>query len=144
MQTIDHRDLCQLCFAKIGKKAKACPYCDGIKNTERYPTSLKEGTVLAGRYCIGKILGKGGFGITYLCYDLKDDKKVAVKEYMPDSLAYRNEGSLAVTALGGEKTHRFNEGAKKFFDEAKLVSCFNGNPNIIGVYEFFDENNTTY
>ena len=100
--------------------------------------------ILAGRYMVGKVLGKGGFGITYLCYDLKLDKKVAVKEYLPDSLTHRNSGETAVSSYGDEREELYKNGAQKFYDEAKLVSRFNGNPNIISVYEFFFENNTTY
>ncbi|MBQ4628264.1 MAG: leucine-rich repeat protein [Clostridia bacterium] len=144
MLNIDNQNLCELCFAKLPPKMKKCPYCGGEKNIIKYPTSLPEGTILVGRYSVGKVLGKGGFGITYLCYDLKEKKKVAIKEYLPDTLAHRNSGETAVTTFNGEQEEVFKDGAEKFYEEAKLVSRFNGNPNIISVYEFFYENNTTY
>ncbi|MBQ2829282.1 MAG: serine/threonine protein kinase, partial [Clostridia bacterium] len=99
---------------------------------------------LAGRYVVGRVLGKGGFGITYLCYDTRENKTVAVKEYLPDHLTHRNTGETHVSTYSGETEEYFRTGAQKFFEEAKLVSNFNGNPNIISVYEFFYENNTTY
>jgi len=144
MLNIDNQNLCELCFAKLPPKMKKCPYCSGDKNIIKYPTSLPEGTILVGRYSVGKVLGKGGFGITYLCYDLKEKKKVAIKEYLPDTLAHRNSGETTVTTYDGEQEEVFKNGAEKFYEEAKLVSRFNGNPNIISVYEFFYANNTTY
>ncbi|MCH5212195.1 MAG: protein kinase [Oscillospiraceae bacterium] len=144
MLTVNNRNLCEHCFAEVPKKTKKCPYCSGERNRDKYPTALTEGVILVGRYAVGRVLGKGGFGITYLCYDLKEDKMVAVKEYLPDSLTHRNSGDTVVSSYGDEREEYFRTGARKFYDEAKLVSRFNGNPNIISVYEFFFENNTTY
>ena len=144
MLTVNGTNLCPLCFSEIAHGAKVCTHCNGVTNLSRYPSALKEGTILAGRYAIGRVLGKGGFGITYLCYDLKEQRKVAIKEYLPDTLVHRNSGDTVVGTYPGEKTESFEAGAKKFYEEAKLVSRFNGNPNIISVYEFFYENNTTY
>ena len=144
MITANGKKLCEHCFSELPKTAKKCPYCNGKSNTEKYHTALSEGTILVGRYAVGKVLGKGGFGITYLCYDLKSDKKVAVKEYLPDSLTHRNSGQTVVSSYDDERGEAFKTGAQKFYDEASLVSRFNGNPNIISVYEFFFENNTAY
>ncbi len=144
MLTINGKNLCSLCFSEIPRGTKTCACCNGMPNITRYSTALKEGVILRGRYVVGKVLGKGGFGITYLCYDLKENRRVAIKEYLPDTLAHRNSGETRVSIYDGEKEGFFKSGAQKFFDEAKLVSRFNGNPNIISVYEFFYENNTTY
>ena len=88
---------------------------------EKYPTALTEGTILAGRYVVGRVLGKGGFGVTYLCYDSKDKTRVAIKEYLPDSLTHRNTGETQVSTYGGESEEYLKTGAQKFYDEAKLV-----------------------
>ncbi len=144
MLKINNKNLCEHCFSEIGEGMDSCPYCTYPKNSEKYPTALSEGTILAGRYIVGRVLGKGGFGVTYLCYDTKDEKRVAVKEYLPDSLSHRNTGETNVFTYDGESEEYFKKGAQNFFEEAKLVSRFNGNPNIISVYEFFYENNTTY
>ncbi|MBQ3149828.1 MAG: protein kinase [Clostridia bacterium] len=142
MFNINGKNLCEHCFAELSPTRKCnCAY---DLNCAKYPTSLAEGTILNGRYVVGRVLGKGGFGVTYLCYDSKEEARVAIKEYLPDSLTHRNTGETAVSTYGGESEEYFKAGAQKFYEEAKLVSRFNGNPNIISVYEFFYENNTTY
>ena len=144
MIKLNGKNLCEHCFSEIEENTDKCPHCSFEKNNSKYPTALPESTILTGRYVVGKVLGKGGFGITYLCYDTRENKTVAVKEYLPDHLTHRNTGETQVSTYSGETEEYFRTGAQKFFEEAKLVSNFNGNPNIISVYEFFYENNTTY
>ena len=59
-----------------------CPYCgfDLEENVKKFPVALRAGTVLNNRYIVGRVLGQGGFGITYLAWDEKLSAKVAVKE----------------------------------------------------------------
>lgn len=142
MISINGKKLCKHCFKEV--QNGRCTQCSSVSNSTKYPTALNEGEILAGRYVVGKVLGKGGFGITYLCYDSKEQKRVAVKEYLPDSFTHRNKGESMVSTYGGESEEYFKVGVKNFYEEAKMVSRFNGNPNIISVYEFFFENNTTY
>lgn len=87
---------------------------------------------------------QGGFGITYLGFDLKLDARIAVKEYYPIGLALRNPGSTMVTVSNAEQGESFKTGAEKFYNEAKMVAKFNGNPNIVSVHDFFYENDTVY
>ncbi len=80
MITLNNKRLCENCFSEI--TAEPCPNCGFIR--ERYrqdPVALTVGSLLNGRYKIGGVVGKGGFGITYLAYDLKLDARVAVKDY---------------------------------------------------------------
>ena len=144
MLDVNGSKLCSLCFSNIAPGSKSCTHCTNIGNKTKYPTVLKEGTILAGRYSVGMVLGKGGFGITYLCYDLVMNKKVAIKEFFPDSIACRTTERGTVSAVDNTKTEDFRSYAAKFYEEAKLVSKFNGNPNVISVYEFFYENDTAY
>ena len=104
---------------------------------------LPQGTKLKKRYVIGGVLGRGGFGVTYLAFDVMEQKRVAIKEYFPSMLAARAHGRHVIP--NSEKSaEQFNLGAEKFFDEAELVRQFNGNPNIVSIYECFYENNTAY
>lgn len=145
MQEVDGRILCEYCFAQIQDTDNVCPFCgfDPAKYTPE-PGSIQVGEILAGRYLIGRMLGRGGFGITYLAYDVPQKRKVAIKEYLPEGLAVRNPGQNTLTIYTGEKEELFRKGSDKFFEEAKMVSRFNGNPNIVSVYEFFHDHNTAY
>ncbi|MCL2108275.1 MAG: serine/threonine protein kinase [Oscillospiraceae bacterium] len=141
---INNKSLCVSCFADMNTAAN-CPVCGNNQAAEsKYTTALPAGTILLGRYIIGKVLGKGGFGITYLAYDTVEDKKAAVKEYLPDSLAHRNAGDTTVSTTAEDKEDAFRKGAEKFYEEAQILSRFNGNPGLIWVYKFFYENNTAY
>ncbi|MDE6747031.1 MAG: serine/threonine protein kinase, partial [Oscillospiraceae bacterium] len=122
-----------------------CPCCGyDAENSANDPTMLAPGSILFKKYIVGGIIGKGGFGITYLAYDTKTNKKVAVKEYFPYSIARRSAGSAVVSVASESNKETFELGAEKFYEEAQLISKFNGNPNIVEVYEFFYENDTVY
>jgi serine/threonine protein kinase len=140
----DNRDLCESCFEEISHDTALCSACGHNQGIRKADCNLPIGTILMGRFVIGRVLGKGGFGVTYLAYDLKGGRKVAIKEYMPDALSWRTPGSTAVSTYSGEKEESFKLGSEKFYDEAKTISRFNGHPNIINVFEFFYENNTAY
>ena len=106
---------------------------------------LTPGSVLQNRYVIGRVIGKGGFGITtYLAYDALVCRKVAIKEYYLYGLAQRTTESTEVSVTSADNAEAFKLGAEKFYNEAKLVTRFNGNPNIVGVYDCFYENDTVY
>ena len=143
MLEINHKKLCENCFAQIEKEP--CPKC-GFDQS-RYvkdPMTLALGSVLENRYVIGGVIGKGGFGTTYLAYDRKLECRVAVKEYYPYGLAVRTPGTTTVSVSGAEAKETFTNGAEKFYDEARLVAQFNGNPNIVSVHDFFYANDTVY
>ena len=143
MVNINNRQLCENCFSEI--KSEPCPECGFIRSAYKPdPSSLSVGSILNGRYLIGSEIGKGGFGVTYIAYDLKLDVKLAVKEYYPIGLALRLPGSTLVTVSNQSEEEAFRKGADKFYDEAKILARFNGNPNIVSVHDFFHENDTVY
>lgn len=145
MLNLSNKILCSNCFAELSADCDHCDVCSfDTKTYTPDPGVLAAGTILLGKYVVGKVLGRGGFGITYLGYDINNDKKVAIKEYLPEGLAYRNPDSSLVSTYPGEKEEYYKNGAEKFYEEAKTVSKFNGHPNIVNVYEFFYENNTAY
>ncbi len=138
-------NLCYNCFKEIPEGKGPCPYCgfDLSENVKKYPVALKAGTVLNGRYIVGRVLGQGGFGITYLAWDTQLEAKVAVKEYMPGELAGRIDGTT-VSVLSDDRKENFTYGAERFLEEAKTLAKFIGNPNIAAVTSYFDENGTSY
>ena len=109
----------------------------------KYPLALPAGSVLAGQYVIDKVLGQGGFGITYAATDHKTDTKVAVKEFFPESMATRTQ-SVSVTPFSGDIGESFQYGKTCFLQEAETLAQFIGNENIVKIHCYFEENGTAY
>lgn len=106
---------------------------------------LRKGTRLIGRYTIEKVLGQGGFGITYLGIDELHEKKVAIKEFFPQEIVTRNieyEDAVTVTFVG-EKDN-YNKGKEKFLKEARIMARFSKDEGIVKAQDFFEINNTAY
>ena len=142
---MDISRLCYNCFKEKPDSSGPCPYCgfDLEENAKKYPVALRAGTVLNGRYLIGRVLGQGGFGITYLAWDQKLGARVAVKEYMPGEMAARVDGTT-VSVMSEARTEDFSYGKERFSEEARTLAKFMGQPNIAGVTDYFDENDTSY
>ena len=86
MQSITQKgQMCYNCFQERSSAEGPCPHCgfDLAENEKKYPVALRAGTVLNGRYIVGRVLGQGGFGITYLALDTQLNAKVAIKEFLP-------------------------------------------------------------
>ena len=110
--------------------------------SDKYPMALASGTVLAGQYIIDRVLGQGGFGITYAATDHKTGNKVAVKEFFPDTMAARQ--GTTVVSFTGERGESFAYGKDRFLDEAQTLAQFIGNENIVRIHTYFEENGTAY
>ncbi len=137
-------NLCDFCFEPIGP-GNVCTKC-GLTH-EKYQAEaglLMPGTNLLGKYIIGRVLGRGGFGATYLAYSSERDKVVAIKEYYPTGIANRAKGEEKISIVSDDKRKVFEKGANRFFEEAKTMSRFNTNKNVVSVYEFFYANDTVY
>lgn len=144
MIEINNKKLCESCFSAVNGE-EVCPCC-GFNGAEYSPDPmvLPIGTRLDSKVIIGRVMGKGGFGITYLGYDPRVDKTIAVKEYYPNGISYRTPGTTEVSIADTKSTETFESGAEKFYTEAEMVSQFNGNPNIVSVYDYFRANGTVY
>ena len=137
--------LCYNCFSQRENPEGPCPYCgfDLEENAKKFPVALRAGTLLNDRYIVGRVLGQGGFGITYLAFDTQLQTKVAVKEYMPNDIATRVEGTTVSVAME-TRADDFTYGAERFQEEARTLAKFIGHPNIAGVSSYFDANDTSY
>lgn len=101
---------------------------------------LPDGLDIAG-YRIVKKIASGGFSIVYLAYD-EDGNAVAIKEYLPSSLALRQPGEL-VPVIAPENLPVFRIGLKCFFEEGRALARIN-HPNVVSVVNFFRANETVY
>ena len=138
----------QLCINCMRDKADngVCPFC-GFDEAQYEPSPhhLNPKSILGGKYLIGRVLGEGGFGITYLGWDLNLDLKLAIKEYYPSGFVTRTGSSTnTVTPYRGEKTEFFTTGRSRFINEAKTLAKFYTLPGIVAVRDFFLENGTAY
>ena len=94
-------------------------------------------------YEITGLVGEGGFGIVYLAWDHSLQRRVAIKEYMPASMATRVLGSSAIVVKSERHLDTFRAGLKSFVNEARLLARFD-HPSLVKVYRFWEENGTAY
>ncbi|NLM70662.1 MAG: protein kinase [Synergistaceae bacterium] len=141
----DLNSLCIACFSP-GRGEDVCPACgySESKSTDGDWNRLKPGTIVHGRYVVGRLIGQGGFGMTYLGMDLLLKTKLAIKEYFPTGLAIRNPEDRSVTHASEEIREDFVKGMEKFIEEARTLARFEGNPCIVSVKDFFEENGSAY
>ena len=134
---------CLNCFTEYDESYGICPNC-GIDHVEaRESIDLRPGTILAGRYLVGRAVDAGGFGIIYKTWDEKLGTIVAIKEYYPSRLVTRATGQreLIVASKGRDE---FEYRKRRFLAEARTMAKFGAHNNIPNVFEFFEENNTAY
>ena len=130
-------------MAKTAPVDGKCPVCGCNVNMENAPHQLPVNTILYGRYIVGRVLGAGGFGITYIGYDLKLDGRVAIKEYYPSGAANRSV-SLTVYPTAEGNGNPFETGKERFLKEARVLSGFIEDSSIVTLRDYFEENGTAY
>ncbi|WP_024734733.1 PASTA domain-containing protein [Enterocloster asparagiformis] len=136
---------CMGCMELYEETLERCPHCGYVHGTpakEAY--HILPGSLLAGRYIVGQVLGFGGFGVTYIGYDQVLQQKVAIKEYLPSDFATRMPQQEDVTIYSGEKEEQFLAGREKFVEEARRLAKFQSQPGIVQIYDCFETNRTAY
>lgn len=118
-----------------------CGWYAGVKVDSLY---LQPGTVVNFPYQVARVLGHGGFGITYLGWDDNLQIKVAIKEYLPRDFAYRNPHNGQVLARDDYTRPQFQTGLTLFLDEARTLAKFQQHPGIVSVLSFFPAFGTGY
>ncbi|MEQ1518848.1 MAG: serine/threonine-protein kinase, partial [Usitatibacteraceae bacterium] len=93
-------------------------------------------------YRVDRVLGQGGFGITYLANDVNLNAKVAIKEYLPEQLACRTE-DITVEPRSADDENTYEKGLENYLVEARTLATFR-HPHIVRVARFFEANNTAY
>ncbi len=136
---------CLGCMEAYGEEFSICPHCGYVEGTgAEEAVHIVPGVVLHDRYVIGRVVGYGGFGVTYLAWDNRLEQKVAIKEYLPGEFSTRMPGQTRVTVFNGEKREQFHDGLKKFTEEAKKLAKFQNESGIVKVFDSFEENMTAY
>jgi serine/threonine protein kinase len=135
--------LCVSCLEDKGAAA-ACPHCGySAAQRTRNSTYIPPGSILREQYLVARVLGHGGFGVTYLGWDLHLARKIAIKEYYPAGVGMR-AGAPEVFPCTPSRAEEYQFGLERFLDEARVVARFENHPNIIWVQNFFTANGTAY
>lgn len=134
MKPLDEGGICSFCHLEQDKY-------------QPIPRCLLPGTVLAERYVLGRVLGEGSFGITYMGWDQVLNHRVAIKEYYPSDFVSRDvirgtDKNVYVYERQGKE--EYQENLDKFLNEARCLTRFNQWDGIVSVRDFFYENKTAY
>ncbi|MDE7464353.1 MAG: protein kinase [Clostridiales bacterium] len=141
-----NKNICLYCFGDLDG-SRTCMSCHRkADDTPSPPHHLPQRTVIGtqNRYLIGKALGEGGFGITYLAWDLQQGIKVAVKEYFPSGYVTRVAGSNQVIINSKQNQAASNRGLKRFVEEARALAKIKNLSGVVNVRDFFSANGTAY
>ncbi len=134
-------------MSEIGEDVDKCPYCGHEKKSQAQDNThaLKPYSILQGKYLVGNVIGEGGFGITYIGFDLNLEIKIAVKEFYPNGYVTRESNLTAmVTNYTTADNSQYEKWKESFVKEARSLAKFSNLPGIVHVRDFFQENNTAY
>lgn len=116
-----------------------------VTQSESGKRALSVGTILMERYRINRVLGEGGFGVTYEATQLDMDRKVAIKEYFPASYATRENADLDQNLhIFLTETEFYEHGMQRFLQEAELLKSVQYLDGIVSVMDCFSCNRTAY
>lgn len=160
---IDPNRLCMGCMRELNQPMVMCPYCKFVMQQYKHPkNSLPLYEIINGKYLVGKVIGAGGFGITYIGWDFYQSKRVCIKEYFPRAVAVRNPSatsykeqisvslmyhgdSTVMRTVTPEKLRTYyKRGLAAYIREAEILSKFYMMPGIVSVRDFFYGNDTAY
>ena len=135
---------CPYCVSKI-EQGNSCPYCNYAMTYRYKEHHLRPGTLLNNKYLVGRVLGEGGFGITYVGRDLTLDMKVAIKEYYPNGMVGRTTTiSNDVSLFNWTFSAGFKSGKEQFINEAQTIAKMDKESAVVTVRDFFEQNNSAY
>ena len=138
---------CMKCMHALAAGEIFCSECGRpYGSVETEPFALKPGTILDGKYLVGEMLGQGGFGITYIGFDLLLEQKVAIKEYFPMStgMVSRENSTTVVWSSAVMQKTGMEKGFDSFLKEARKMAKLGGIPGVVGVKSVFIQNETAY
>jgi hypothetical protein len=141
---VDPDLLCLSCLQPGDPRAgcRVCGFDERVPPAS--PLHLPPRSILHGQYLLGRVLGQGGFGITYLGWDLNLDQAVALKEFLPTDFASRSAGQGSVTPYGDQGPINFEYGLEAFEAEARTLARCYTLPGVVDVLNYFRENGTGY
>lgn len=138
--------LCYSCMQPVqDEKVHTCPHCgESLAGTDTSSPYLPPGTVLQGKFIVGKLLGAGGFGNTYIGWSQVLLRRVAIKEYYPEQITSRMQDGVTVSVTESTMQQRFRAGLQQFLEEARSVANLQDVRGVVEIYNFFEANGTGY
>lgn len=130
----ENKTYCMECFSVIPEGEVSCPRC-GWTDAGQEPDALPFGTVLDGRYLIGQAVRRNGVGITYAAFERAGNRKVEVREFFPENIAFRDPNGVAVKAGAGAEllfADYLNE-FERYTQKLKALSGLRDFPAVIGL-----------
>ncbi len=148
---VDPNKLCMGCMKLRENPQGPCPFCGfSIETYQMSENALNPYEILNGKYLVGRVIGKGGFGITYIGWDFYQSKRVCIKEYFPRGVAARTSETTMLSLDFQHTTDTemaqtaYLSGLQNYLQEAANLSVFYDLPGIVSVRDFFYGNNTAY
>lgn len=153
---VDPNRLCMGCMDILEYPERPCPKCGFFRQGYRQPENgMPLYEIINGKYLVGKVIGMGGFGITYIGWDFLQSRRVCIKEYFPRGVAERGTGDYSSSQNYTYSTNVFTHnteqaknaylaGLKSYIKEAENLSKFYLMPGIVSVRDFFYGNRTAY
>ena len=127
----------------LGYPCPKCGFDPGQVRGNEYALPIQ--TILAGKYLVGRVLGQGGFGITYIGWDIALERKIAIKEYYPNGQANRAPGTQPLSWYTSDSALQAKQaGLEMFLKEARKMARVEDIPGVVKVKDLFRENNTAY
>ena len=135
---------CLSCFNIYDDGLGVCPFCGALTEVKAtLPYQLTPGTVIGDRYIVGVSIGITDQCIIYKAFDIDSDRIIAVREFYPNKIATRTEGTEDVIINDGSEG-KFEDLKYRFLVEARTMAKLGFTRNLVNTYECFEENNTAY
>ena len=135
--------LCMGCMNPLPDGESKCPHCGYQEGMPHSLTYLEPGTVFKDRYLVGKVISKNGEGATYISYDQTEDKKVLIREFMPEQIAERNESNQHIRPKTGYE-RQFKTALSDFVELSRQLLAMNKVSSIVPVQDRFVDHDTVY
>ncbi len=137
--------LCMGCMNQIDENLYKCPHCGFDEtNVRQEAYYLNPGTIVGGKFIVGKVLSYGGYTVSYIGMDAEYERKVVIKEYLPSDFSTRSEGEKKITIYSGDALEQFEQGLTNFLNEANRIQTLENPEGIARVFDCIAENDTGY
>lgn len=139
---MDLQRLCMGCMHQTGQQ-EVCPYCGFVAKTPQIPPYLPLRTLVDARYVVGRVLDSAPDGTTYVGYDLMEGNPVYIREFLPESIAYRREGSHHLAVMKGCEL-AYASCMQDFLILWRGLAKLRNLGAIFPIYDIVEENGTAY